>query len=230
MGRWMSPDWSAKEEPVPYAKLDDPQSLNLYQYMGNDPLGGVDPDGHDGPGGGNAVVLGGPIIVTPEGLSDVNRFLSNPIVQLGMAFLPGGIEEDIAVDSVSVATEEIAPVEEIAPTAEEGAAPASTQTQTAASSSGGETKETGSYTNTHASGKTYSGKGSRERSQTSGERVEKQTGDKHTATDWTPSTNDREAFKDESRRIDAKGGPSSTSNHNQIESPGKKYRAQDGSN
>jgi len=24
MGRWMSPDWSAKEEPVPYAKLDNP--------------------------------------------------------------------------------------------------------------------------------------------------------------------------------------------------------------
>jgi RHS repeat-associated protein len=40
MGRFMSPDWSAKVEPVPYAKLDDPQSLNLYQYVGNNPLGG----------------------------------------------------------------------------------------------------------------------------------------------------------------------------------------------
>lgn len=30
MGRFMSPDWSAREEPVPYAKLDDPQTLNLY--------------------------------------------------------------------------------------------------------------------------------------------------------------------------------------------------------
>src|SRR5271166_5223638 len=29
MGRFMSPDWSAQEEPVPYAKMDDPQSLNL---------------------------------------------------------------------------------------------------------------------------------------------------------------------------------------------------------
>jgi RHS repeat-associated protein len=46
MGRFMSPDWSAKEEPVPYAKVDDPQTLNLYAYMQNDPLGGVDPDGH----------------------------------------------------------------------------------------------------------------------------------------------------------------------------------------
>jgi hypothetical protein len=30
MGRFMTPDWSAKEEPVPYAKLDNPQSLNLW--------------------------------------------------------------------------------------------------------------------------------------------------------------------------------------------------------
>jgi RHS repeat-associated protein len=46
MGRFMSPDWSAKAEPVPYAKLDNPQSLNLYAYMRNNPLGGTDPDGH----------------------------------------------------------------------------------------------------------------------------------------------------------------------------------------
>lgn len=47
MGRFMSPDWSAKIEPVPYAKLTDPQSLNLYAYMRNNPLRGTDPDGHD---------------------------------------------------------------------------------------------------------------------------------------------------------------------------------------
>jgi len=46
MGRWMSPDWSAKEDPVPYAKLDNPQSLNLYGYVLNNPLGDADPDGH----------------------------------------------------------------------------------------------------------------------------------------------------------------------------------------
>ena len=45
-GRWMSPDWSAKAEPVPYAKLDNPQSLNLYSYVGNNPLSRNDPDGH----------------------------------------------------------------------------------------------------------------------------------------------------------------------------------------
>jgi RHS repeat-associated protein len=46
MGRFLSPDWSAKAEPVPYAKLDDPQSLNLYSYVRNNPLSRVDADGH----------------------------------------------------------------------------------------------------------------------------------------------------------------------------------------
>jgi RHS repeat-associated protein len=48
MGRFLSPDWSAKEEPIPYAKLDNPQTLNLYAYVGNDPLSDVDADGHNG--------------------------------------------------------------------------------------------------------------------------------------------------------------------------------------
>lgn len=46
MGRFMSPDWSAKVEPVPYSKLDNPQTLNLYAYVGNNPLSRVDLDGH----------------------------------------------------------------------------------------------------------------------------------------------------------------------------------------
>jgi RHS repeat-associated protein len=46
MGRFLSPDWSAKAEPVPYAKLDDPQSLNLYAYVRNNPLSRIDADGH----------------------------------------------------------------------------------------------------------------------------------------------------------------------------------------
>jgi RHS repeat-associated protein len=47
MGRFMSPDWSAQEEPVPYAKLDNPQSLNLYSYVLNNPLVLEDNDGHE---------------------------------------------------------------------------------------------------------------------------------------------------------------------------------------
>ena len=47
MGRWMSPDWSANPEAVPYSKLDNPQSLNLYQYVLNNPLSQKDDDGHE---------------------------------------------------------------------------------------------------------------------------------------------------------------------------------------
>jgi RHS repeat-associated protein len=48
MGRFMSPDWATKPEAVPYSSLSDPQTLNLYGYMRNNPLGGTDKDGHCG--------------------------------------------------------------------------------------------------------------------------------------------------------------------------------------
>jgi RHS repeat-associated protein len=54
MGRFMSPDWAAKLEgsnPVPYANLEYPQTLNLYSYAGNNPLSRTDPDGHCTNGG-----------------------------------------------------------------------------------------------------------------------------------------------------------------------------------
>jgi RHS repeat-associated protein len=46
-GRWMSPDWSAAPEPIPFADLSDPQTLNLYGYVRNNPLSKRDEDGHD---------------------------------------------------------------------------------------------------------------------------------------------------------------------------------------
>jgi RHS repeat-associated protein len=58
MGRFMSPDWAAKATPVPYAKLDNPQSLNLYAYVGNNPLSRMDPDGHIDCSGSNAAGAG----------------------------------------------------------------------------------------------------------------------------------------------------------------------------
>ena len=45
-GRFLSPDWSASDDPVPYAKLDNPQTLNLYAYVRNNPLVEIDTDGH----------------------------------------------------------------------------------------------------------------------------------------------------------------------------------------
>jgi RHS repeat-associated protein len=46
MGRWVSADWSAGPATVPYAHLDNPQTLNLYSYVDNNPINGIDADGH----------------------------------------------------------------------------------------------------------------------------------------------------------------------------------------
>ena len=46
MGRFMSPDWSDTPSQIPYADLPNPQSLNLYSYVKNNPLSRTDADGH----------------------------------------------------------------------------------------------------------------------------------------------------------------------------------------
>jgi hypothetical protein len=47
----MSPDWSdvndGPPDAVAFGDLGNPQSLNLYGYVQNNPLSNVDPDGHD---------------------------------------------------------------------------------------------------------------------------------------------------------------------------------------
>ena len=45
-GQWMSPDWSSSPTDVPYASMGNPQSMNLYAYVGDDPIDGQDADGH----------------------------------------------------------------------------------------------------------------------------------------------------------------------------------------
>jgi RHS repeat-associated protein len=49
-GRFMTPDWEAKPTSVPYANFGNPQSLNLYSYVQNNPTTVGDPDGHEGSG------------------------------------------------------------------------------------------------------------------------------------------------------------------------------------
>ena len=46
VGRWLSPDWSAIPAPVPYANLTNPQTLNLYAMVSDNPETFADLDGH----------------------------------------------------------------------------------------------------------------------------------------------------------------------------------------
>src|ERR1700722_1038517 len=46
IGRFMTPDWATKPTAVPYAHYGNPQSLNLYSYVNNNPTTTADLDGH----------------------------------------------------------------------------------------------------------------------------------------------------------------------------------------
>ena len=64
-GRWLSADWSTVPAPVPYANLTNPQTLNLYAMVSDDPETFADLDGHCWPwctmaaGAAIGAVLGG---------------------------------------------------------------------------------------------------------------------------------------------------------------------------
>lgn len=47
LGRFMTPDWSSTPAAVPFADPANPQSLNLYSYVINNPLNRTDPLGHN---------------------------------------------------------------------------------------------------------------------------------------------------------------------------------------
>jgi RHS repeat-associated protein len=57
MGRWLTPDWSGRPTAVPYANFGDPQSLNLYLYVRNDPVSNADADGHVSHGEGSELCM-----------------------------------------------------------------------------------------------------------------------------------------------------------------------------
>jgi RHS repeat-associated protein len=47
LGRWLSADWSSSPVPVPYADLTNPQTLNLYAMVRDNPETFADLDGHE---------------------------------------------------------------------------------------------------------------------------------------------------------------------------------------
>ncbi len=172
MGRWMSPDWADKPEAVPYSSLDNPQSLNLYGYVLNNPRSHADADGH----------CCDPLDVVNFAIGALNAFSSDHLAGLGRVDQPtgagqlgarfgdgaaaaagvaevvlgtGGNVGGLALDATGVGAVAGVPIN-VASTAltVEGAATATTAVVAMGK---------GSYTNTHESGMTYDGKGGSDR-------------------------------------------------------------------
>ena len=64
-------------EPVPYADLEDPQTLNLYSYVGNNPLATADVDGHCAEDA--CVVEGTAVLLVEEPWCSTRIYLSPPL-------------------------------------------------------------------------------------------------------------------------------------------------------
>lgn len=60
-GRWTSPDWSSVPVPVPYANLTNPQTLNLYAMVHDNPESFADLDGHEDDGSSGDVGASTPV-------------------------------------------------------------------------------------------------------------------------------------------------------------------------
>ncbi len=91
LGRFMTPDWSAKVEPVPYAKLADPQSLNLYAYVLDNPTTSLDLDGHacEEATGPNACPLPPPTQTGSKSVAQKRNQVHRPHALPALAHVPG---------------------------------------------------------------------------------------------------------------------------------------------
>jgi RHS repeat-associated protein len=76
LGRFMTPDWAARPTTVPYAVFGDPQSLNLYGYVRNDPISNFDPDGHTNPSRGESEQCN--VAYCPTQCNEVNKCTAQP--------------------------------------------------------------------------------------------------------------------------------------------------------
>jgi RHS repeat-associated protein len=94
LGRWVSADWSVTPVPVPYADFYDPQTLNLYQFVGGNPASKADPDGHDGATGTVELVADKAVSTMLKGVA--RRMLLKAVAG-AVASAAGGVEIGLKV-------------------------------------------------------------------------------------------------------------------------------------
>jgi RHS repeat-associated protein len=74
-GRFTSPDFSPRPQPTAYALRTDPQTLNLYGYLRNNPLATIDADGH-----GDFAIMFSAWVTSNIAISGPKQFLQDIVV------------------------------------------------------------------------------------------------------------------------------------------------------
>ena len=205
--------------------------LNLYRYVGNNPVNFVDPFGLLAQAAtlrGTAVRISPPLI----GIGAALAFLF-AVIEYELTFddlIPGGRDNDSTTPNLpsTLFNDGKSPGEQ---GEQQGSQPSAGQQDQAEEGEGpseqADPNQVGSYTTTHKSGKTYSGKGPKSRMEQSAKEKSKRHSDETVDKEWKPAKNDAEAFKDEDRRIEQHGGVRDSSNYNIRNSPGQKLRGRD---
>lgn len=206
---------------TPDPEVEEFYDLSPYSMCANNMVKNVDPDGRVVESVWDAVSLGMGVASLVDNVSkgNVGGAILDGVgviadgLALAIPLVPGGA--GAAIKAVRVG-DKVADVVKTEKKVEKVAEVASNS------------KKTGSYTITFESGKKYHGKGPESRMNQSAKQQSKTNKDNVKSKEWKEAKNDREAFKDESKRIENDGGHKSTSNYNKKASPGDKYRKQDG--
>jgi RHS repeat-associated protein len=119
-GRWLSADWSNVPAAVPYANLTNPQTLNLYSMVADDPESFADLDGHEYiciSCALKAIAQSDSVqVLVGEGKALVNNFASNftdkqvlppsnPMQQAGSDFVQGPVTTGVSIGAVFLGDE-----------------------------------------------------------------------------------------------------------------------------
>jgi RHS repeat-associated protein len=89
LGRFLQPDWAAAPTAVPYADFGNPQSLNLYQYVGNNPITSFDADGHCWPPGQCARIVMNAVNQVQQKVEQAAIATGNPTLAAAATFQSG---------------------------------------------------------------------------------------------------------------------------------------------
>jgi len=103
LGRWLSADWSAVPAPVPYANLSNPQTLNLYAMVSDNPETFADLDGHCWPVSACAQIVMTNVNQAQQWVQNKAMATGSPTLAATATFI-SGVTRDVVNGVASIGT------------------------------------------------------------------------------------------------------------------------------